>query len=154
MIKTPNETKKQARIAGLLYLLASLTAPFPLIYVPRTLIALGDATATANQIRASETLFRLGITSELFGFIMFIFVSLALYRLFKAVDKKHALSLFLSTAFSFSSKDVFVNCSMQSVAHIGRNRCLDAPRIHCLNFVRGFFKGRHYFAQAEEKFQK
>jgi len=91
MIKTPNETKKQARVAGLLYLLASLTAPFALIYVPRTLIVLGNATATANQIRASETLFRLGITSELFGFIMFIFVSLALYRLFEPVDKRHAL---------------------------------------------------------------
>jgi hypothetical protein len=85
--------KKQARVAGLLYLLASIPAPFGLIYVPSKLIVSGDATATANHVRASETLLRLGIVSELFGFIIFIFVVLALYRLFKEVDKKHALAM-------------------------------------------------------------
>ncbi len=88
-----NSVKKQARFAGLLYLLASILAPFGLIYVPDTLIVSGDATATASHIRASETLFRLGIASELFGFIMFIFVVLALYRLFKGVNEKHALAM-------------------------------------------------------------
>src|SRR6266403_3402896 len=88
-----NSTKKQARRAGLLYLLASIPAPFALIYVPNSLIVPGDATATANHIRASETLFRLGIVSELFGFIMFVFVVLALYRLFKGVSEKHAVAM-------------------------------------------------------------
>src|SRR5205085_6051584 len=46
-----------------------------------------------NHLRASETLFRLGIASELLGFIIFIFVVLALHRLFKAVDKKHVLAM-------------------------------------------------------------
>src|SRR6267143_4136301 len=86
-----SSTKKQARFAGLLYLLASIPAPFALIYVPGKLIVTGDPTATANHIRVSETLFRLGIASELLGFIIFIFVVLALYHLFKAVDEKHAL---------------------------------------------------------------
>jgi hypothetical protein len=53
----------------------------------------GDATATANHIRASETLLRFGIASELTSFIIFIFVVLALYRLFKAVSEKHALAM-------------------------------------------------------------
>lgn len=88
-----NSIKKQARVAGLLYLLASIPAPFALIYVPSTLIVPGDATATADHVRASETLLRLGIASELFGFIMFIFVVLALYRLFKGVSEKHALAM-------------------------------------------------------------
>ena len=88
-----SSTKKQARVAGLLYLLASLPAPFALIYVPGKLIVPGDAVATANHVRASETLLRLGIASELTGFIMFIFVVLALYRLFKAVNQKHALAM-------------------------------------------------------------
>ena len=82
--------KQQARFAGLLYLLASIPAPFALIYVPSKLIVSGDVTATANHLRASETLFRLGIASELIGFIIFIFVVLALYRLFKAVNEAHA----------------------------------------------------------------
>jgi hypothetical protein len=67
-----NIIRKKARVAGILYLLASIPAPFGLIYVPDKLIVSGDATATASHIRASETLFRLGIASELFGFIMFI----------------------------------------------------------------------------------
>src|SRR5437773_1703269 len=88
-----NSIKKQARFAGLLYLLVSIVGCFGLIYVPGKLIVRGDATATANHIRASETLFRFGIATELFGFTMFIFVVLALYRLFKGVNEKHALAM-------------------------------------------------------------
>ncbi len=85
--------KQQARFAGLLYLLASIPAPFGLIYVPSNLIVPGDATATANHVRASETLLRLGIATELIVSIMFIFVVLALYRLFKGVNEKQALAM-------------------------------------------------------------
>lgn len=85
-----NSTKKQARIAGLLYLLASIPAPFGLIYVPSTLIVTGDATATANHIRASETLLRLGIASELISAAAFILAVFALYRLFEGVNKQQA----------------------------------------------------------------
>jgi uncharacterized protein DUF4386 len=87
-----NTTKKQARVAGILYLLASIIGFFGLVYVPK-LIVPGDATATANHVRGSETVLRLGIASELTGFIMFIFVILALYRLFKGVNEKHALAM-------------------------------------------------------------
>ena len=87
-----NSTKKQARLAGLLYLSASIIGFFGLIYVPK-LIVPGDATATANHLRDSETIFRLGIASELTGFTIFIFVVLALYRLFKGVNEKHALAM-------------------------------------------------------------
>ena len=90
-----NPTKKQARIAGLLYLLASITAVFAWIYVNGKIFVRDDATATANNIRASETLLRLGIASELIGSIIFIFVVLALYRLFKAVSEKHAIAMAL-----------------------------------------------------------
>ena len=88
-----NSTTKQARVAGLLYLLASIIGFFCLAYVPGKLIVSGDATATANRIRASETLLRLGIASELIAFTIFIFVVLALYRLFKAVSEKHAVAM-------------------------------------------------------------
>jgi len=90
-----NSIKKQARVAGLLYFLASLPAPFGLIYVPSKLIVLNDATATANNIRASESLLRLGIGCELLGSIMFILVVVALYRLFKRVNETHALAMMI-----------------------------------------------------------
>ena len=88
-----NSIKKQARVAGLLYFLASLPAPFGLIYVPGKLIVLNDATATANNIRASESLLRIGIGCELLSSILFILVVVALYRLFKPVNETHALTM-------------------------------------------------------------
>src|SRR5450830_1369160 len=86
-----NATKKRARIAGAIYLSMAVTAPFSLIYVPRTLIVRGNATATANNILAHETLFRLGIVADPITFVIFIFVVLALYRLLSGVNKTHAL---------------------------------------------------------------
>src|SRR5215471_15847374 len=90
-----NSIKKQARLTGLVYFLASVPAPLGLVYVPNKLIALNDPTATANNIRASESLLRLGIASELWQAIMFIFVALALYRLFKTVNEGHALAMMI-----------------------------------------------------------
>jgi uncharacterized membrane protein len=59
-------------------------------YVPGKLIVHGNATATANNISASETLFRLGIAGQLIGMAGFIFVALALYDLLKEVNQRHA----------------------------------------------------------------
>src|ERR1041384_4947789 len=38
---------RTARVAGLLYLLIAIFAPFSMVYVPSTLIVPGDATTTA-----------------------------------------------------------------------------------------------------------
>jgi hypothetical protein len=61
-----------------------------MIYVPSKLIVHGNATATASNIAASETLFRLGIAAQLIGQAGFIFVALALYDLLKRVNQRHA----------------------------------------------------------------
>src|SRR5438874_9019035 len=61
--------------------------PLRLIYIPSKLFVAGNASATANNIAAHETLFRLGILSDLFTATMAIFLTLALYRLFKGVDQ-------------------------------------------------------------------
>jgi len=76
---------RNARVAGLLYL-TLMTAPLRLIYIPNKLVVSGNATATATNIATHETLFRLGILSDLFTATMTIFLTLALYRLFKDVD--------------------------------------------------------------------
>lgn len=79
--------QRQARFAGFLYLLLALIAPIGLLYVPGKLIVSGNAAATADNIRASEGLFRLGIASELVHQVLGVFLVLALYRLFKEVDE-------------------------------------------------------------------
>jgi hypothetical protein len=75
----------------LLYVLISIPGFFALIYVPSKVIVHADATATATNIAAHETLFRLGIVAELIGQTGFIFVALALYRLLKEVNQRQAL---------------------------------------------------------------
>jgi hypothetical protein len=82
--------KKNARIAGGLYLLASLVGFLSLGYIPKVLIVTGNAAATSANIRAHEALFRLGILGDLVGAVLFLFVTLALYRLLAGVDKELA----------------------------------------------------------------
>jgi len=84
-------TRNPGRFAGLLYVLMSIPGFFALIYVPSKLIVHGSATATASNIAASETLFRLGIACNLIGQAGFIFVALALYELLKGVNQRHAV---------------------------------------------------------------
>jgi len=85
-----SSTNNPGRVAGFLYLFL-LAAPLRLIYIPSKLFVHGNATATANNIAAHETLFRFGIVGDLFTGTMVIFVALALYRLFKGVDQNQAV---------------------------------------------------------------
>jgi hypothetical protein len=68
----------------------SIPGFFAMGYVPSKLIVHGNATATANNIAANETLFRLGIAAQLIGMAGFIFVALALYDLLKGVNRRRA----------------------------------------------------------------
>jgi len=58
--------------------------------VHRRLVVPGDATATANNVMASESLFRLGIVSGLVMYVVFIFGVSVLYKLLEPVNKDHA----------------------------------------------------------------
>ena len=85
--------KKQSRIAAALYFLNGLPAPFALLYVPSVLIVRGNALATADNVRNSETLLRFGMAGELFSSTVVIFAVLAFYTLFKTVSAKHARAM-------------------------------------------------------------
>jgi uncharacterized protein DUF4386 len=86
-----SSTRNPGRVAGFLYLLLVLFAPFRLIYIPIKLFVRGNATVTANNIGAHELLFRLGIVSDLLCGIILIFLILALYRLLNGVDRNLAV---------------------------------------------------------------
>jgi hypothetical protein len=85
-----SSTKNPGRFAGLLYILMSIPGFFAMVYVPSKLIVHGNAAATANNIAAAETLFRLGIVAQLISQAGFLFVALALYDLLKGVNRRHA----------------------------------------------------------------
>lgn len=84
-------TVKAARTAGFVYLAMILVAPFSMLYVPGKLIVRDNAAATAENILAHETLFRLSIFGDLIGHVIFICLSVALYRLLSSVNKHWAL---------------------------------------------------------------
>ncbi|MGZ4778496.1 MAG: DUF4386 family protein [Thermoanaerobaculia bacterium] len=81
------------RLAAFLYLLSSAPAVFSYMYVEPSLVVFPDAPATARNILASETLFRLAILAELISSIGFIFLVLSLYRVFRNVDRAKAITM-------------------------------------------------------------
>ena len=80
---------KNARIAGLLYLVCVITGPFVLLYVPGKLFV-PDATVTVNNILTHESLFRAYIVVGLVSEMAFIATVLTLYRLLKDVNRELA----------------------------------------------------------------
>jgi hypothetical protein len=89
-----NSINKTARMAGFLYFIYIITTIFADVFGRSKLIVFGDAAATANNIMASEWLFRLSFVSDLLSAVFFLLAAWALYLLLKPVNKDLAL-LFL-----------------------------------------------------------
>ncbi len=81
-----------ARIAGLLYLALAVCSFFG-IWVSSRIVESGDAAATADNIRASTTLFRVGLMVELVGAVAFLFTAMALYVLLAHVNRLVAAAM-------------------------------------------------------------
>jgi len=76
-----------ARVAGVLYLLITLVAIVAHFYVPSNIVVPGDAAATASNLAASESLFRVGsIGGELVILLSEIVLSVLLYLLLEPVS--------------------------------------------------------------------
>src|SRR5713101_8510205 len=93
-----------ARIAGVLFLLSLVAGGFGEFYVPSKLIVSADATATAKNINAFGTLFRLGFAAYLVEAICDIALTLILYVLLRPVRKDLAL---LAAFFRLVSTAIF-----------------------------------------------
>ncbi len=109
---SPPARSQLARIAGAIYLSMVVTGPFSLIYVPTKLIIKGNAAATAANILAHETMFRLAIFADLIGQVIFICLAVALYRLLREVSRPWA---WLMVAFVLVSAAV---CFLNTVNNI------------------------------------
>jgi hypothetical protein len=88
---TERSPKLTARIAGVFYLLEMLTGAFAIVYVGGRLFVSGDATATATNILAHQSLFELGFAANLIQFACYIVVTGFLYFLFKPVNRTLSL---------------------------------------------------------------
>lgn len=80
-----------ARVAGGLYLIQAILGIFSLLYVSSSLIVPGDVAATTRNIMESESLFRLGLVSNILVPTVGILYVLFLYKLLKPVSKDIAV---------------------------------------------------------------
>lgn len=81
-----NEQKKTARVAGLLYLAFIVLGMFSVMYVDEALAVTGDAAATIENSRANLPLYRVGLAAFIAGYVCFVFIAIALRKLFKSVN--------------------------------------------------------------------
>lgn len=83
--------KKDARIAGLLYLSVIVFGIFAEFSVRSNMVVDGDALATVNNILANVMLFRIGFVSDIICQTSHFFLVLLLYRIFKPIDRNAVL---------------------------------------------------------------
>ena len=80
-----------ARIGGVLYLIIIVAGVFGELLVRNTLVVSGDATATANNIMASQLLWRIGIAGDLVMHVCDVPLMLVFYVLLRPVNNNLAL---------------------------------------------------------------
>jgi hypothetical protein len=78
--------KKQARLTGLLYFIFTCIGIFVFAYVQPNTMA-GDPAAIAKKLPDHEFLFRIGSFVSIASHILFIFIVLLLYRMFRPVNE-------------------------------------------------------------------
>jgi hypothetical protein len=102
-INTIDESqRKAARLAGFTYLFAFPFVLFANFAIYQRLIVAGNATETAQNILANQTLFRIGFVCELIYSAGFVVVLAALYVILKPVHRSLALiGAFLRLVFAF-----------------------------------------------------
>jgi len=107
--------RKAVKMLRFLYPIWLVVGPFSLMYVPSTLIVAGDAATTASNIIANELLFRMGIAGSLVTQLLQIFVVLALYKLFKAVNNNLSI---LMVIFAFIGIPISMFNSFNRIAAV------------------------------------
>ena len=83
--------KAKARLAGFLYLLNILTGLLAQGYISAQIIVPGDAAATAHNILARSTLFRLGFATYLVEMVCQIAMTVLFYELLKPAGRSVSL---------------------------------------------------------------
>ena len=82
-----------ARIAGLSYIVTMILGIFSVNFVESKLIIPGNNTATLLNITENESLFRIGIASEILMYLLVILLAFSLYVVLMSIDKNLAFDL-------------------------------------------------------------
>jgi hypothetical protein len=90
VVMTPNP-QTTYRAVGFLYLVPTLLGPFSMMYVPAAIFAPHDAEGTASRLLALESLFRIGIVSDIAIVLSEIALTAVIFVLFRRVHYGLAL---------------------------------------------------------------
>ncbi|MBB5079033.1 DUF4386 domain-containing protein [Nonomuraea endophytica] len=112
--RAAHSPRKLARTAGFFYLIVSAFTIFAGLVNTR-IVQSGDAAATADNIRDSAGLFRLGFTAELVGATAFLLTGMTLYLLLKHVNQVAAAAMVTVVA---------VSVAMQSLSLLNQHAAL------------------------------
>ena len=87
------DPRRNARIAGLLYLIGAVAGGSAEIFIRGKLVVGGNAAATAANILAHESLFRFGGAGDLISVVCDAAVAVLFYELFAPVSKTLSLMM-------------------------------------------------------------
>ncbi len=106
-----------ARVAGLAYLMVAVAAGVA-GYARSTIVVSGDAATTAANIRASETLFRIGIVADLLQATFFLLTAIALYALLHHVHRFAAVVMvvFVAVSVAMQALNLVLHVAALSIA--------------------------------------
>jgi hypothetical protein len=122
----------KARIAGVVYFISGMAYSFARNDVRGTLVVDGDAAATAHNILAHETLYRLGFAAEIISAVCYVAVALLLYDMFKPVNRNLSL---LAAFFSLAGCTIAALSSLLHLAPLvvlGGGHYLDVLKVEQL----------------------
>jgi Domain of unknown function (DUF4386) len=86
--RSPEETKRLARLAGAVYVSLGLAAAFGFYHAP---LVQGDLSAIAHRLTQSDVRFRIGVVSDVLSATLSVPLALLLYQLLKSVHKMQAV---------------------------------------------------------------
>ena len=134
---------KAAKIAGFMFLFAFIVPTLNWAFVLSKFSVVNDAMATANNIMANESLFRMGIIIELFMSVGLIVLALALYIILKPVNKNIALLALLLKLVEATIAAVIVLVSFIALQMLNREAYLTAFTLEQLQVPVGILLNSH-----------
>ena len=102
----PASPRRLARIAGVLYLIIIVLGIFGQALVMETLVVAGDVAATAANLEARESLWRLGFATHFFYLLCAVPLLLILFILFRPVSLEVALLVVFFNLISLAMEGV------------------------------------------------
>jgi len=86
--RSPEQTKRVARLAGAVYLSLGLAAALGFYHAP---LVEGDLSAIAHRLTQSDLRFRIGVVSDVLSTVLSVPLALLLYQLLRPVHKMQAV---------------------------------------------------------------